>query len=213
VVATDAARHCTGSIVTGMNRVAHQAASAHNLFAIRDPRSGTDSETQSPGRLAHQYARDLAVLAGRITGLLRSFDARFEMPEQQRGFEICAAVWAAALLAIEASSLPAERAEELALATFDAVMPHWQRSVFADARPETEFQAHVSRYLVQDAFNDQIRISSRLAEQLLEATGAAAESKTAILKPLASLFAVRMLDDVFRLNSASAHAAGRGSTC
>jgi hypothetical protein len=194
-----------------MNRVAHLAAATQSPFASNIPPGGSENDPQSIRRFAYQYARNLDELAGRVTGLLSSYASGIAMPADEQRGEVRVAIWASALMAIEASSFGAESAEEVALAVFDALATRWQRAGLADPEQEADFQRRVARYLPRDAASNQIRASSHLADQLLESIGADGDTKAAVSKTLASLFAVRMLDDVFRLNSASAHHLARVS--
>jgi hypothetical protein len=185
-----------------MNRVAQLAAATHSGFAANISLVGSQHDPQSIRGFAYQFARNLDELASRVTTLLGTYPSGIPLAADEQLAEVRVAVWAAALLAIEASSFSAEGAEEIALAVFDALAARWQ---------EAEFQGRVARYLPHETADNQIRASHHLADELLESLGANRDTKAGLSKTLASLFAVRMLDEVFRLNSASAQRIARVS--
>lgn len=115
--------------------------------------------------------------------------------------EVCAAVSAAMMLALEASSLDDEERQKLEPLLNDVLVPFWSRHC---ANSDTEDAAYISSraalYMKRRVEGSHVKTAVNLVQTLLESLNIAEAHHAALMERLAPAFAHRMVGDVFRIN-------------
>jgi len=115
---------------------------------------------------------------------------------ETRRQEACAALWAAMVTAIEASSFTEEDCKHLLPLMLEAYLPYWEQHCGAQAHP----QDHCSRYLQARDAQSHLRTAAAMVDSLLEALAVSDSSKAVYSKLFSALFAHRILSDVQHFN-------------
>jgi hypothetical protein len=110
--------------------------------------------------------------------------------------EACAALWAAMVTAIEASSFNEEDRKQLLPLILDAYLPYWEKHCGAHVRP----QDRCSRYLQARDAQSHLRTAVAMVDSLLEALAVPDTNRTVYSRLFSALFAHRILGDVQYFN-------------
>ena len=110
--------------------------------------------------------------------------------------EACAALWAAMVTAVEASSFNEEDRKQLLPLILDAYLPYWEKHCGANARSHDR----CSRYLQARDAQSHLRTAVAMADSLLEAMAVPDANRAAYSKVFSALLAHRILSDVQHFN-------------
>lgn len=153
---------------------------------------------------ASQLARDFGVSLTEFTDEVIEVLARFDTEaggggHARRG-EICAAVSAAMIAALDASALSAQERDRLQPLIHEVLTPFWSKHCAADGDVAKFISARSTHYLTGRSAGSQVKTAVNIVGALLEALQVPAQDRPALSRRLAPAFAHRMVGDVFRIN-------------
>ncbi len=155
-------------------------------------------------QLAREHGARLVDFGDEVITLLARLDARQSSAQtsalDKRKTEICAAVWAANLAAIEASSLSEEERKQLTLLLREQLLPYWLQHCGSQLHGAALIEERSLQYLRDRETHSQVKTAARLVLELLTALNVQEEARVRLISTLTPLFAHRMLGDVHRLN-------------
>src|SRR5262245_27717845 len=123
----------------------------------------------SAEQLAHDYGVSLNEFADEVVTLLASLpeeDASSAAADRCR--ESCAAVWAAMVSALEASSLTTDERAGLTPLLLDVLVPFWRKHCAADEDIQKLLTSRAGFYLRNRDPSSQIKTAAHLVNRLLE---------------------------------------------
>jgi hypothetical protein len=159
----------------------------------------------SAAQLAREYGVSLNEFADDVVNLLAQLDpgeVRAEPAERSR--ESCAAVWAAMVAAIDASSLMKDERERLTPLFLEALLPIWKQHCADDPDFAELLAARAPHYLRHRDPGSQIKTAANLVNGLMHRLGIAPMTQIHLGKSLTALFAHRMLGDTHHINEVRA---------
>jgi hypothetical protein len=153
-------------------------------------------------QLARDYGVSLNEFAESVIGLIGKewADADDAMRAKHRR-EICAAVSAAMVAALEASSLAAEEREKIQPLIAEVLLPFWTKHCAKDDPDLAVYIAsRASHYLDGRVDNSRVKSAVNMVNTLLAAIEAPEQLQPALKERLVPAFAHRMVGDVYRIN-------------
>jgi hypothetical protein len=153
-------------------------------------------------QLARDYGVSLNEFSDSIIGLIgKEWAETNDGARVHRRREICAAVSAAMLAALDASTLSSEERDQLQPLMNEVLLPFWSRHC-ADQHPDlaAHISARANHYLEQRVQDSRVKSAVNIVTALLDAIGTPESLRPALLERLTPAFAHRMVGDVYRIN-------------
>jgi hypothetical protein len=152
-------------------------------------------------QLAHDYGVSLNEFSESLIGLIGQEWATEEVAHLPRRREICAAVSAAMMAALQASSLSAEERDKLQPLLGEVLLPFWTRHCAGENPELADWIAARARYYLSTCVDDsRVKSAANVAGALLDALQSPEPRRPALLARLVPAFAHRMVGDVYRLD-------------
>lgn len=151
-------------------------------------------------RLAREFGVSLGEFTDDAVAIFSRYDAQSPGAALARHREICAAVSAAMIASLEASTLSDAERERLQPLIHDALLPSWSKHCAADTETAEYIAARSRHYLVGRNAASQVKTAVNIVSALLEALAVPMSDRDLLGKRLSPAFAHRMVGDVFRLN-------------
>ena len=151
-------------------------------------------------QLAREYGVSLSEFTDEVIEILARFDANASGNGQARRREICAAVSAAMIAALEASALSEDERGRLQPLIHEVLGPFWSKHCAADGDTVKFITARSTHYLTGRNAGSQVKTAVNIVGALLEALEVPEQDRPALTKRLSPAFAHRMVGDVFRIN-------------
>jgi hypothetical protein len=152
-------------------------------------------------RLAREFGVSLSEFTDEVVEILSRYDAQAPGdggPVRRR--EICAAVSAAMIASLEASTLSDLERERLQPLIHDVLLPFWSKHCAADTDTAKYITARSKHYLTGRNPGSQVKTAVNIVGALLEAIEVPMSDREMLSKRLSPAFAHRMVGDVFRIN-------------
>ena len=151
-------------------------------------------------RLAREFGVSLSEFTDDVVDILSRYDAQLTGDAPARRREICAAVSAAMIASLEASTLSDVERERLQPLIHDVLLPFWSKHCAADTDTAKYIAARSRHYLQGRNTRSQVKTAVNIVGALLEALDVPAQDREVLSKRLSPAFAHRMVGDVFRIN-------------
>jgi len=151
-------------------------------------------------KLARDFGVSLSEFTDEVVEILSRFDAQSKGNGDARRREICAAVSAAMVASLEASTLSELERERLQPLIHDVLLPFWSKHCAADTDTAKFITVRSKHYLTGRNAGSQVKTAVNIVGALLEALDIPVSERAALLKRLSPSFAHRMVGDVFRIN-------------
>jgi len=151
-------------------------------------------------QLAREYGVSLSEFTDEVIEVLSRLDANASGAGGARRREICAAVSAAMIAALEASALSEGERQRLQPLIHEVLEPFWSKHCAADNDTAKFITARSTHYLTGRTAGSQVKTAVNIVGALLEALEVPEQDRPALTKRLSPAFAHRMVGDVFRLN-------------
>ncbi len=152
-------------------------------------------------KLAREFGVSLSEFTDEIVGILSRYDAQASASgASARRREICAAVSAAMIAALEASTLSDLERERLQPLIHDVLLPFWSKHCAPDTDTAKYITARSTHYLIGRNAGSQVKTAVNIVGALLEALEVPLSEREMLTKRLSPAFAHRMVGDVFRIN-------------
>jgi len=151
-------------------------------------------------QLAREYGVSLSEFTDEVIGILSRLDANASGAGHARRREICAAVSAAMVAALEASALSEDERVRLQPLINEVLVPFWSRHCATDGDAAKFIIARSTHYLSGRTTGSQVKTAVNIVGALLEALDVPEQYRPALTKRLSPAFAHRMVGDVFRMN-------------
>jgi len=154
---------------------------------------------------ASQLARDYGVSLNEFTDeVVASFD-RLDGQQASGGAhlcrrEVCAAVSAAMISALDASTLTAEERAKLDPLITGTLLPFWSKHCASDPEAVTYINSRSAHYLANRDPVSQVKTAVRIVTALLDSLEISGERREALSRTLTPAFAHRMVGDLYRVN-------------
>ena len=155
---------------------------------------------------ASQLARDYGVSLNEFSeAIMGAIGREWAEPEGDgrlaRRREVCAAVSAAMLAALEASMLSAEERDKVQPLIEQVLSPFWTKHCGSDNPAlAAEITARAEHYLAGRDANSRVKSAVAMVNALLDSLQAPAHLRPVLLERLTPAFAHRMVGDVYRIN-------------
>ncbi len=152
-------------------------------------------------RLAREFGVSLSEFTDNVVEILARYDAQpsgDDAPTRRR--EICAAVSAAMIASLEASTLSDVERERLQPLIHDVLLPFWSKHCAADTDTAKYIAERSKHYLSGRNSGSQVKTAVNIVGTLLEALDVPTDDREVLRKRLSPAFAHRMVGDVFRIN-------------
>jgi hypothetical protein len=151
-------------------------------------------------QLARDYGASLKEFSDSIIGLIGK-EWTEEATASSRRREICAAVSAAMLAALDASTLAREEREKVQPLLREVLQPFWSRHCGGDdSELATWMDSRAAHYLQGAVADSRVKSAVNLVKLLLDALDAPPDLRTVLTERLVPAFAHRMVGDVYRIN-------------
>jgi hypothetical protein len=124
--------------------------------------------------------------------------------EVARRREVCAAVSAAMLLAMDASALSDEERGRLEPLINEVLRPYWNRHCGIDAEAASYVTSRSTHYAARKVPGSQVKSAVNIVGALLEAIEVAETKRLALAERLVPAFAHRLVSDIYRINDVRA---------
>jgi hypothetical protein len=159
----------------------------------------------SASQLARDYGVSLNDFTNEVTALLARAHSDIESLRIGTGRrEICAAVSAAMMVALDASTLSDEERSKLRPLIDEVLMPFWTRHCAADAGAAAYITERSGHYLSGRVAGSQVRTALNIVSALLDALEISEERRDELTLSLAPSFAHRLVGDIYRMNEVRA---------
>jgi hypothetical protein len=135
-----------------------------------------------------------------VVAILSRYDAQAPGDAPVRHREICAAVSAAMIASLEASTLSHVERERLQPLIHDVLLPFWSKHCAADADTARYIVTRSQHYLTGRNPGSQVKTAVNIVSALLESLAIPTADRAWLGKRLSPAFAHRMVGDVFRIN-------------
>lgn len=161
------------------------------------------------GTPAHQLARDYAVSLNEFAKAVIdvTIDSASAEPTDRSAAtrrEICAAVSAAMMLALEASSLSDEERAKLEPLIREVLLPFWTGHCNGDTEAPDYITRRISHYAARKVPGSQVKSAVNIVGTLLEAMEVPESRRAALSERLVPAFAHRLVGDIYRINDVRA---------
>jgi hypothetical protein len=164
--------------------------------------TGLDSMARKPPRISAKeltadYVSSLYPFVERLIERIDKLDqeaAGADTTGHRR--EVCAAIWAAIVAALDASSLSDEDRDRFLPLVLDHLMPYWQSHCGAPLEAAEWLKARSIHYLQNRDRSNQITTAATIVDALLSALEVAESARPAHGRELTSLLAHRIISDV-----------------
>jgi hypothetical protein len=159
----------------------------------------------SASQLARDYGVSLNDFTNEVTALLaRAHSDNDSLRASAARREVCAAVAAAMLVALDASTLSDEERSKLRPLIDEVLMPFWTRHCAADAGAAAYITERSGHYLSGRVAGSQVRTAINIVSALLQALEVPEERRDELTLTLAPSFAHRLVGDIYRMNEVRA---------
>jgi len=156
-------------------------------------------------QLARDYGVSLNDFTNEVTALLARAHSDSESLRAGTGRrEICAAVSATMMIALDASTLSEEERSKLRPLIDEVLMPFWTRHCAADAGAAAYITERSGHYLSGRVAGSQVRTALSIVSALLDALEIPEERRDELTLSLAPSFAHRLVGDIYRMNEVRA---------
>jgi len=156
-------------------------------------------------QLARDYGVSLNDFTNEVTALLARAHSDNESLRAGTGRrEICAAVSATMMVALDASTLSDEERAKLRPLIDEVLMPFWTRHCAADAGAAAYITERSGHYLSSRVAGSQVRTALSIVSALLDALEIPEERRDELTLSLAPSFAHRLVGDIYRMNEVRA---------
>jgi hypothetical protein len=156
-------------------------------------------------QLARDYGVSLNDFTNEVTALLARAHGDNENLRAGSGRrEICAAVSAAMMVALDSSTLSDEERSKLRPLIDEVLMPFWTRHCAADAGAAAYITDRSGHYLSGRVAGSQVRTAVNIVSALLDALEVPEERRDELTLSLAPSFAHRLVGDIYRMNEVRA---------
>lgn len=157
------------------------------------------------GVTASQLAQDIGVSLNEFSGQVMALLARQQggpdaAVAADRRREICAAVSAAMISALQGSSLTEQERARLDPMIREVLLPFWNEHCAEDGDAAAYISARSEFYLADRVPGSQVKTAVRIVERLLDSLQLSEEHKVELALTLTPSFAHRMVADVYRLD-------------
>jgi hypothetical protein len=156
-------------------------------------------------KVARDFGESLVSFTESVHALVGELD-KDESPASalDRCRETCAALWAAAVISMEASALRAEERESLTPLVFATLLPYWKRQCGARDCASADLQIVAQKYL-KARQTSMVTAATEVVTTLFVELAVSESGRRRLFKRLSALFAHRMLGDIHRLNEVRMH--------
>ncbi len=151
-------------------------------------------------RLAREFGASLSEFTDDVVAILSRYDAQAPGGAPARHREICAAVSAAMIASLEASTLSDVERERLQPLIHDVLLPFWSKHCAADPDTAKYIATRSQHYLSGRNASSQVKTAVNIVSALLESLAIPTADRARLGKRLSPAFAHRMVGDVFRIN-------------
>ena len=156
-------------------------------------------------QLARDYGVSLNDFTNEVTALLARAHSDSESLRAGIGRrEICAAVSAAMMVALDASTLSDEERSKLRPLIDEVLMPFRTRHCAADTGAAAYITERSGHYLSGRVAGSQVRTAVNIVSALLDALEVSEEQRDELTLSLAPSFAHRLVGDIYRMNEVRA---------
>jgi hypothetical protein len=156
-------------------------------------------------QLARDYGVSLNDFTNEVTALLARAHSDSESLRTGTGRrEICAAVSATMMIALDASTLSDEERSKLRPLIDEVLMPFWTRHCAADAGAAAYITERSGHYLSGRVAGSQVRTALNIVSALLDALEVPEVRRDELTLSLAPSFAHRLVGDIYRMNEVRA---------
>jgi len=160
-----------------------------------------NSRETSASQLARDYGVSLNEFATAVIDVIVDADPPRESDAHAaRRREVCAAVSAAMVLALDASTLSVEERERLEPRIHDVLLPFWRRHCAEDAEGPDYITSRIAHYTARRVNGSQVTSAVNIVQALLESIDVPVQRRAALSERLVPAFAHRLVGDVFRIN-------------
>jgi hypothetical protein len=161
------------------------------------------------GTPAHQLARDYAVSLNDfakavIDVLIDSAPAEVGERGARQRREVCAAVSAAMMLALEASSLSEAERGKLESLIRTVLLPFWTHHCNGDPDAPEYITARIAHYSARKVPGSQVKSAVNIVGTLLDAMEIPETRRLTLTERLVPAFAHRLVGDIYRINDVRA---------
>jgi hypothetical protein len=118
--------------------------------------------------------------------------------------EVCAAVSAAMMLALESSSLSAEEKAGLEPLIHEVLLPFWTRHCRKDAEAAGYITGRIAHYTARKVNGSQVKSAVNIVNALLDTIQPPELQRSALTERLVPAFAHRLVGDIYRINDVRA---------
>lgn len=155
----------------------------------------------SASKLARDYGVSIHDFTNEVVALLaRAQGDGVSLRSGQGRREVCAAVSAAMVASLDASTLSVEERAKLQPLIDEVLMPFWTTHCSADSGAAAYITSRAGHYLSGRVPGSQVKTAVNIVAALLDALGVQAERREALTLQLAPSFAHRMVSDIYRIN-------------
>jgi hypothetical protein len=155
----------------------------------------------SAGRLARDYGVSLNDFTNEVVALLaREAGDSASLRTGAGRREVCAAVSAAMVAALDASTLSVEERAKLQPLIDEVLMPFWTTHCASDTGAASYITGRAAHYLSGRVAGSQVKTAVNIVTALLDALAIPAEQREELTIALAPSFAHRMVADIYRIN-------------
>lgn len=153
-------------------------------------------------QLARDYGVSINEFATEVSALLAGGHEAAQSVEhgEPRRREICAAVSAAMIAALDASALSDEERARLGPLLNEVLMPFWTRHCGGSSESATSITTRSTHYLQRREPGSRVKTAVNIVTALLEALEVPEERRNDLARTLTASFAHRMVGDVYRIN-------------
>jgi len=155
----------------------------------------------SASKLARDYGVSISDFTNEVIALLARAHGDSESLRTGPGRrEVCAAVSAAVVAALDASTLSDEERAKLRPLIDEVLMPFWTTHCSTDCEAAAYITGRSAHYLSGRVAGSQVKTAVNIVNALLDALAVPAERKNELTVALAPSFAHRLVSDVYRIN-------------
>lgn len=155
----------------------------------------------SASKLARDYGVSINDFTNEVVGLLaRAHGNKSSLLNGPGRREVCAAVSAAMVAALDASTLSDEERAKLRPLVDEVLMPFWTSHCAQDSGAAAYITGRSVHYLAGRVAGSQVKTAVNIVTALLDALAIPAEQREELAAALAPSFAHRIVSDTYRIN-------------
>jgi hypothetical protein len=155
----------------------------------------------SASKLARDFGVGINDFTNEVVALLaRAHDDGESLRTGPGRREVCAAVSAAMVAALDASTLSDEERAKLLSLIDEVLLPFWTTHCKSDSGAAAYITGRSAHYLANRVAGSQVKSAVNIVTALLDALAVPAERRDELTLALAPSFAHRMVADVYRIN-------------